>query len=165
MPSRYGPSSCFAHADFLCLKTNLLRDRISGAVTFARTKILPTIASKYDCDIYLHWTDIAVSWFDSWFLWSFLAFCVYSVFIEQWDVLIPIIIISSLNLWHLILYPAAALRNTFIYIMKYAVLWWRVMNTNGLLVFILLMTGPSTTPPYIFQNSKNVLWCVSSTKM
>ena len=115
VPSRSGPSSCFARASFLCLKTNVLRDRINGAVTFARTKILPTIASKYDCDFYLYGTDIAVSWFDSWFLWSVLAVSVYSVFIEKWDVLITIIIISSLNLWRLILYPASALRNIFLY--------------------------------------------------
>ena len=65
VPSLSGPSSCFAHEGFLCLKTTVLRDRINGAVTFARTKILPTIASKFDCDICLYWTDIAVSWFDS----------------------------------------------------------------------------------------------------
>lgn len=63
--SRSGPSSCFAHAGFLCLKTTVLKDGINGAVTFARTKILPTIASKYDCDIYFYWTDVTVSWFDS----------------------------------------------------------------------------------------------------
>jgi hypothetical protein len=101
----------------------VFRDRINGAVTFARTKILPTIVSKYDCDIYLYWTDVAVLWFDSWILWSVLAVSVYSVFIEQGDVLLPVIIISSLNLWSLILYTAAALRNTFLYIMLHAVLW------------------------------------------
>jgi len=51
VPSSSGPSICFAHAGFLCLKTTVLSDRTNGAVTFARTKILPTIASKYDCDI------------------------------------------------------------------------------------------------------------------
>jgi hypothetical protein len=61
---------------------------------------------------------------------------------------------SSLNLWSLILYPAAALRNPLLYIMMYAVLCWRVMNTNGLLVFIILMTGFSTTSPCIFQDSQ-----------
>jgi hypothetical protein len=58
-PTRSGPSICFAHVGFLCLKTTVLRDRINGTVTFVRTKILPTIASKYDCDIYLYLTDIS----------------------------------------------------------------------------------------------------------
>lgn len=54
-----------------------------GLLTFARTKILPTVASKYDCDICLYWTVIAASLFDSWFLWSVLAVSVYSEIIEQ----------------------------------------------------------------------------------
>jgi hypothetical protein len=54
LSTRSGPSSCFAHVDFLYLKTTMLRDRINGTVTFVRTKILPTITSKYDCDIHLY---------------------------------------------------------------------------------------------------------------
>lgn len=160
VPSRSGPSSCFAHTGFLCLPTTVLRDRINGVVTFARTKILPTIASKHDCDIKLYWTDIAASWFDSWFLLSVLAASVYSAFSEQWDVLLSIIILSSLNMWSLILYPTAALRNTILYIMVNAVLWWRVMNTNGLLFFILLMTESSATQPCIYQDSQK-MYCAA----
>jgi len=61
----------------------VIRDGINGAVTYARTKILSTIASKYDCDIYFYWNDVTVPWFDSWFLWIVLAIYVYSVFIEK----------------------------------------------------------------------------------